>query len=164
MKRHSPAVLVALLIALVGFALTSGVRAQPPQELFGSWKLNLAKSKYSPGPAPKSMTVTYSPAGLGRFGMKIVVEVVPAEGAPQRWEMTPMYDGKDYRVTGNPDADTISIKRISDTKGESTFKKGGKVMAVNVRTLSADAKTLTIESKGTTADGKPRHDIAVYEK
>jgi hypothetical protein len=37
-------------------------------------------------------------------------------------------------------------------------------MAVNTRTLSADGKTLTIESKGTTVDGKPRHDTAVYEK
>jgi hypothetical protein len=164
MKRHSPAALVAVLIVLVGFALDGAVRAQAPQELFGTWKLNPAKSKYSPGPAPKSMTITYSPAGFGRFGMKIVVDVVPAEGAPQHWEMTPMYDGKDHRVTGNPEADTISIKRISDTKGESTFKKGGKVMAVIVRTLSADARTLMIESKGTTADGKPRHDIAVYEK
>jgi hypothetical protein len=161
MMRRSSAVPVAVLIALVCVALSVVVRAQAPNALFGTWKLNPAKSKYSPGPAPKSMTVTYSAAG---FGMKIVVDVVPAEGKPQRWEMTPMYDGKDHPVTGNPDADTISIKRISDTKGESTFKKGGKVTAVNVRTLSPDATTLTIESKGTTSDGKPRHDIAVYER
>lgn len=161
MKRPSPAAWVAVLIALVGFGLNVAVGAQAPRALFGTWKLNPAKSKYSPGPAPKSMTITYSPVG---FGMKIVVEVVPAEGSPQHWEMTPMFDEKDHPVTGNPDADTISIKRISDTKGESTFKKSGKVMAVNVRTLSADGKTLTIESKGTTADGKPRLDIAVYEK
>jgi hypothetical protein len=161
MKRYLPAVSVAVLIALVGVVVNVAVQAQAPRELFGSWKLNLAKSKYSPGPAPKSMTITYRAAG---FGMKIVVDVVPAEGAPQHWEMTPAYDGRDHPVTGNPDADAISIKRISDTAGESRFKKGGKVMALNVRTLSADGKTLTIESTGTTADGKPRHDIAVYEK
>jgi|SRR5215510_12403434 len=161
MKRRSPAVAVTALIALVGFSLTVAVRAQAPKELFGTWKLNPAKSTYSPGPPPKNMTIVYSPAG---FGMRIVVDVVPAQGAPQHWEMKPMYDGADHPVTGNPDADTISIKRISDTKGESTFKKNGKVMAVNVRTLAADGRTLTIESKGTTADGKPRHDIAVYEK
>jgi hypothetical protein len=161
MKRRSPAVLVAVLIAFVGFGLNVGARAQAPKELFGTWKLNPAKSKYSPGPAPKSMTVVYSPAG---FGMKIVVDLVPAEGPTQHWEMTPIYDGGDHRVTGNPDADTISIRRISDSKGESTFKKGGKVMAVNVRTIAADGRTMTIETKGTTADGKPRHDIAVLEK
>jgi len=161
MKRRSPAVLVAVLTALVGSGLTVAVRAQPPKQLFGTWNLNPAKSTYSPGPAPKSMTITYSPAG---FGMKIVVDVVPAQGSPQHWEMTPMYDGNDHAVTGNPDADKISIKRISDTKGESTFKKGGKVVAVNVRTLSPDGRTITIETKGTTADGKPRHDVAVFEK
>ena len=161
MKRRSPPVPVIVLIALVGFALHVAVRAQAPQQLFGTWKLNPAKSTYTPGPPPKSMTVVYSPAG---FGMKIVVDVVPAEGAPQHWVMTPMYDGADHPVTGYPDADTISIRRISDTKGESTFKKAGKVMAINVRTLSADGKTLTIETKGTTADGKPRHDVAVYDK
>jgi hypothetical protein len=161
MKRRLSAVFAAVLIALVGVTLNSALRAQVPGQLFGTWNLSPAKSKYSPGPPPKSMTITYSAAG---FGMKIVVDMVPAEGPAQHWEMTPTYDGLDHKVTGNPDADTISIKRISDTKGESTFKKSGKVILVNVRTLSSDGKTLTIESKGTTGDGKPRHDTAVYEK
>ena len=161
MKRRSSAVFAAVLIALVGVTVNSALRAQVPGQLFGTWNLSPAKSKYSPGPPPKSMTITYSAAG---FGMKIVVDMVPAEGPAQHWEMTPTYDGLDHKVTGNPDADTISIKRISDTKGESTFKKSGKVILVNVRTLSSDGKTLTIESKGTTGDGKPRHDTAVYEK
>jgi hypothetical protein len=161
MKRRSRALRISVLTALVGFTLDVAVHAQPPKALFGTWKLNPAKSKFSPGPAPKSMTITYGAAG---FGMKIVVDVVPAEGAAQHWEMTPMFDGRDHAVTGNPDADAISIRRISDMQGESTFRKKGKVTAVNVRTLAADGKTLTIESKGTTADGKPRHDIAVYEK
>jgi len=161
MKRRSSALPIIVLIALVGVTLTSALRAQAPSQLFGTWRLNLAKSQFSPGPPPKSMTVTYSAAG---FGMKIVVDVVPASGPAQHWEMTPTYDGLDHKVTGNPEADTISIKRISDTKGESTFKKDRKVMTVNVRTLSPDAKTLTIETKGTTGDGKPRHDSAVFEK
>jgi hypothetical protein len=161
MSRRSSAVRLVVLIALVGVTLGLPVRAQSPTQLFGTWKLNVAKSKYNPGPAPKSMTVTYSPAG---FGMKIVVDVVPGQGAAQHWEMSPQYNGQDHKVTGNPEADTISIKRISDTKGESTFKKSGKVTLVNVRTLAADGRTMTIESKGTTPDGKPRHDIAVFEK
>lgn len=156
MKRRSFALLVSL-----GLAFTVVARAQAPQALFGTWRLNPAKSTFSPGPAPKSMTVTYSAAG---FGMRIVVDVVPGTGQPQHWEMTPMYDGKDHKVTGNPDAETISIRRISDTKGESTFKKAGKPLLVNVRTLSPDGKSMTIESTGTTPDGKPRHDVAVFEK
>jgi hypothetical protein len=123
--------------------------------------MNPAKSKFSPGPAPKSMTITYTLAG---DMMKIVVDTVPATGTAQHWEMTAGYDGKDYPLTGYPDADAVSLKRIDDNAGESTFKKAGKVVTVNTRRLSADGKTLTIESKGTTADSKPRHDVQVFER
>ena len=152
----------AMLVLLVGIlALTSSMSAQAPKALLGTWKLNVAKSKFSPGPAPKSMTITYAAAG---DGLKISVDVVPATGASQHWEMSGNYDGKDNPVTGNPDADMISMKKIDDQHGESTFKKGGKVMVTNARVISADGKTLTITSKGTTADGKPRHDVQVFER
>lgn len=154
--------IVGTLVGTLGtIVLAGGLFAQAPQGLVGTWTLDLTRSKFSPGPTPKSQTITYTPAG---DMMKIVVDVTPATGAPGHWEMTAGYDGKDYPVTGNPDADTISLKRVDDRRGESTFKKGGKVMAVNVRTLAADGKTLTIESKGTTGDGKPRHDVQVFER
>ena len=74
MKRRSSALPIVVLIALVGVTLTSALRAQAPSQLFGTWRLSPTKSKYSPGPPPKSMTIVYSAAG---FGMKIVVDVVP---------------------------------------------------------------------------------------
>lgn len=150
---------VAGILVVVAFASTG--LAQVPKGMIGTWKLNAAKSKYNPGPVPKSMTIVYAPAG---DSLKISVELVPVTGATQSWETTAAYDGKDYPVIGNPVADMISMKRIDDRNGESTFKMNGKVMAVNARVLSADGKTLTITTKGTTVDGKPRHDVAVYEK
>lgn len=162
MRVRTRAVSCVLAGTLVAVAFASSAFAQMPKGLVGTWKLNAAKSTYSPGPAPKSMTIIYTP-GAGDT-LTISVEVVPATGAPQKWEMTASYDGKDHPVTGNPDADSISMKRVNETSGESTFKKGGKVMAVNTRVISADGKTLTITSKGTTADGKPRSDVAVYDK
>lgn len=151
---------VALLAGLIAFA--AAPQAQASKGLAGTWKLNVATSTFSPGPAPKSMTITYSPVGAD--GMKIVVDLTPGEGAAQHWEMTAHYDGKDYPVTGNPAADMISMKKVDAVTGESTFKKDGKVMATNVRKISADGKTLTVTSTGTTADGKPRKDVQVLEK
>ena len=151
---------LAVLAGLFAFAATP--QAQAPKGLIGTWKLNVAKSKFSPGPAPKSMTLVYSAAGTD--GVKIVADVTPGEGAPQQWAMTAKYDGKDYPVTGNPAADMISMKKVDDLNTESTFKKDGKVTATNVRKLSADGKTLTITSTGTTADGKPRKDVQVFER
>jgi hypothetical protein len=161
MRVRTRAVSCVLAGALVAVAFASTAFAQLPKGMAGTWKLNAAKSTFSPGPAPKSMTIVYTPAD---DMLTIAVDVEPATGAPQKWAMTAAYDGKDHPVTGNPDADTISMKRINETTGESTFKKGGKVMAVNTRVLSADGKTLTITTKGTTSDGKPRHDVAVYDK
>jgi hypothetical protein len=160
MKTRMPHVLGLVFVAAIFAAVVS---AQAPKGLAGTWKLDVAKSKFSPGPAPKSMTITYTP-GPGDT-MKIVVDVTPGDGtAAQHWEMSGGYDGKDNPVTGNPNADTISMKRVDDMHGESTFKKAGKVSATNMRTLSADGKTLTIVSKGTTADGKPRMDTQVFTK
>lgn len=161
MKARTRAVSCALAGILVSIAFASTALAQAPKGMAGTWKLNVAKSTYNPGPAPTSMTIVYTPAG---DSMTIAVEVVPATGAAQKWQMTGAYDGKEHSVIGNPEVDTISLKSIDDTTGESTFKKGGKVTAVNTRVLSADGQTLTITTKGTTADGKPRSDVAVYEK
>jgi hypothetical protein len=150
-------------LALTLTAVVGTTQAQAPKGLEGTWTLNTAKSTFSPGPAPKTMSVTYS--AVGADGMKIVVDVTPGDGtAAQHWEMTPHYDGKDHPVKGNPAADTISVKKIDDRTGESTFKKDGKVSSTNRRVLSADGKTLTITSSGTTADGKPRKDVQVFEK
>ena len=130
--------------------------------LVGTWKVNIGKSSFSPGPPPKSMSVTYSTVGAD--GLKVVVDVAPADGAAQHWEMMPRYDGKEHPIKGNPNADTVSIKRIDDLTTESTFKKAAKVTATNTRVLSKDGKTLTVTSVGTTIDGKPRKDVQVLEK
>jgi hypothetical protein len=160
MRSHSLHRLVGV-VGTVVFFMTLAVGAQMPKGLEGTWKLNPSKSTFHPGPAPKSQTVTYSPTA---DGVKIVVDVVPAVGPAQHWEMTAKYDGKDYPVKGHPNADTISLDAMKGEKSQSTFKKGGKVTAVNVRTLSADGKTLTIESKGTDEKGQATHNVQVFER
>jgi hypothetical protein len=145
MQIRVRAVHLALATGTIIIALVVGAQAQAPTGLAGTWTLDVAKSKFSPGPAPKSMTITY--AAEGADGLKITVDIAPAEGAAQHWEMTAHSDGKDYPMTGNPTADSISMRKIDDHTGETTFKK-----------------TLTITSKGTTAEGKPRHDVEVFTK
>jgi hypothetical protein len=161
MQARTPKVVLALLAGFIAISVGSAAQAQAPKALEGTWTLNVAKSKFSPGPPPKSMKVVYTAAGES---IKISVDVSWGAGETQHWEMSGKYDGKDYPITGNPAADTASFKRVDDQTGESTFKKDGKVTATNVRVLSKDGKTLTITSKGTTPDGKPRSDVQVFEK
>src|SRR5688572_20176134 len=101
LKRACRAAAVAGVVALVGTVL-----AQSPDAHIGTWKANLAKSTYNPGPAAKSATTTIDAAGAGT---KVIVDQSLADGTVRHWEFTANYDGKDVPVTGNnPDADTIA--------------------------------------------------------
>ncbi len=145
---------------VVASALVVTVSAQSGSEI-GTWKLNVAKSKYSPDPAPKSQSVTFAAAGQG---VKVTVEGVAADGSKTAQSYTANYDGKDAPLTGSATTDMVSLKRINATTVERTDKKGGKVVQTLTRVVSADGKTMTITTKGTNAQGKPVNNVAVYEK
>ena len=151
---------VAVLIALAAFAATT-TTAQGKEPWVGTWKLNLAKSKYSPGPAAKSLTVVITAPDAG---IKQVVDTVPATGPALHYEATGKFDGKDVPVKGNPNADMQSFKKISDRSYEVTAKKGGKTVTTSVVVISADGKTRTNTQTGTTADGKPMKNVLVYDR
>jgi hypothetical protein len=86
-----------------------GVQAQN-DPLIGTWKLNVAKSKYSPGPPPKSDTTKYEVAGQG---IDVTAEVVNVQGVRATIRYTANWDGKDYPITGSQNYDTVSMKRIN---------------------------------------------------
>lgn len=153
MRTHVRCVILAALsIVLVWAAADPAI---------GTWKLNVEKSKYSPGPAPKSATVTYEASGEGvtRTGQSVA-----ADGQTTSFSYTAQYDGKDYPVSGNPNADTIALKRIDPYTSEATLKKGGKVTTTARRVVSKDGKTLTLTLKGTNAQGQAVNNTSVYEK
>ena len=49
--------LLVCALAMLVTALTLLVATAAADQLSGTWKMNPEKSKYSPGPAPKSLTV-----------------------------------------------------------------------------------------------------------
>jgi hypothetical protein len=151
------------MILAVGM-LTAAVlaTAQTKDPFVGTWRLNVAKSKYSPGPAPKSQTAVYEAAGKG---YKISVKAEPASGAAQQWSYTTNLDGMDAPVTGNnPNADTISVKRIDAHTLEAVAKKGGKVTTTQRNVVAADGKTRTVTTTGTDAKGQKVNNVTVLEK
>jgi hypothetical protein len=145
-------------VLLLGLGGIAGAQSTDP--LVGTWKLNLAKSTFSPGPAPKAVTLRYEAAGQG---LKVTVDSEAATGQT-KWEYQAGFDGKDYPITGNPQADMISMKRLTSTSTEAAFKKGGKATTTSARAVSADGKTLTITTTGTNTEGKKVHDVQVFER
>ena len=153
-----------LTCAAAAVLCVTGLVAQS-NPMIGTWKLNLAKSKYTPGPAPQSQTATIVAAG---DGIKNVTKGVAADGSVIAYEYTAStLDGKEYPVTG-PGApsggDSIAVKRVDAYTMESTMKKAGKVVQTNRVVYSKDGKLRTITAKGTGKDGKPMNSVAVYER
>jgi len=67
-------------------------------------------------------------------------------------------------MTGDPDADSLSLKRIDAHHAEFTEKKAGKVVITGTRVISPDDKVLTITSKGTNAKGQSINNVLVFER
>jgi hypothetical protein len=149
----STVVLVAVLaFTIIAWGADSNV---------GTWKLNLDKSKYSPGPAPKSATLTIE-AQDG--GIKYTSHGENAQGAPIHVEFTAKYDGQDNPVTGSPDFNSIALKRIDTDTIEATIKKDGMVMGTSRTVISHDGQTRTLTSKGKNAAGQDVNNVVVYDK
>ena len=144
---------------LVAFAPTSVAQSADP--IPGTWKVNVAKSKYSPGPAPKSSTVVIT-ADAG--GYKQVTDTVPAAGAPTHAELTWKMDGMDYPVKGNPNADTSAYTKVDARSYTVTSKKGGKPTVTTRVVIAADGKSRTSTQTGTDGQGAKVNNTIVYEK
>jgi hypothetical protein len=129
----------------------------------GTWKLNVEKSTYTPGPAPKSLTRTLEAKG---DNVKYSFEGVSAEGTSVAYSFTVAYDGKESAITGSMPggADTISIKRIDANNFETTLKKAGNVIGTAKSEISQDGKVTTVTAQGTNADGQAMTSSAVYDK
>ena len=146
-------------LGLSAFLVGAAFAQTDPQ--VGVWKLNVAKSKFSPGPTPKSATTVIEAVGAGT---KVVVDQVMADGTKRHWEFTANYDGKDTPMTGNPDADTVARTRINARTVQTISKKAGKVLTTQTSEVSADGKTRTVTTKGVNASGQQVNNVAVYEK
>ena len=114
--------------------------------LDGTWDLDIAASKYDPGPARKSDTRIYKVDGNT---IHFTGTVVFADGKSFHAEYTGAYDGKDYPVAGNPRVGTIAQERVDAHTAKTTTKRDGKITATRVRVISKDGKTMTITSTGT---------------
>jgi hypothetical protein len=156
MKRALGFVAIVVLAAMASAQLFA--QANP---LFGTWKLNLAKSKYTGMPAPKEMTRTVEADG---DAVKYTNSGTAADGSPTSFNFSVKFDGKDYPITGKAPygADMIAIKKVNDYKYEAKLKKGSDVVSDTKIEVSKDGKVTTLTAHGV-ADPSKNY-VAVYDK
>jgi len=155
-------VLQFVAIALLVVAGSSPLYAQG-NPLVGTWKLNVAKSQFDLGPAPKSLIRKVVAQG---DGVKYTFDGVSADGKPISYGFSVNFDGKDNPIMGSipSGADTISAQRKDPNTFEASLKKGGNVIGTSKVTVSKDGKVTTVDSNGTNAAGVKAHDVQVYDK
>ena len=153
MKVRKTLLTLAVLFAAAAACLAADVN-------IGTWKLNEAKSKISPGTG-KNNTVVIAAAG---DNLKITVDGVGADGKPSHNEWTGKFDGKDYRITGDPASDMRAYKTVNDHTQDLTEKKGGKPTNTGRVVVSTDGKSRTVTASRTEADGKKISFTYFYDK
>jgi hypothetical protein len=152
----------ALVIAVAGaLALPAGAADSNPW--VGTWTLDVAKSTFSPGPAPKSNVIVTTDAGGGKFHSDVTV--VTADGKTLHTEATYAYDGTDYPVTGGTEGQTVALQKDPSTQTLTvTVKVNGNVTATITSVMASDGKSYTSTGTGTTPDGKPVKNVTVFNK
>ena len=154
-----------LKLATVAVCLALAVTVISAQDRpgLGKWKLNVEKSKYVPGPGPKTLTRTVEADG---DKVKFTYEGVAANGNAISYTFSVLYDGKDYPITGSGatgGADAISVKQLGPRSFTAMLKKAGTPVVNSTIEISADGKVTTMHISS--ADGKGHIDnTVVYEK
>ncbi len=143
------------LVAVIALPIALFSQGASTNPFAGTWKLNVEKSKFSPGPAPKSETVVISEGG------EMKVQGTRADGKDFSWSFTPSGDAA-VPIQGM-DGATVATKKVNDhidqyTWNQPDFKGTGRAV------LAKNGKTVTYTSNGKDAAGKPVHTLGIYER
>jgi hypothetical protein len=142
--------LLRLVVVILSLSLSVFASDSP---FSGTWKLNLAKSKFTP-PVPQSDIAVIN---ADDNSIKFSEDVTDDKGQSTKMSTDAKFDGNDYPWTGDPDADSISYKRVNDHTLIATTKKAGKIAEKATIVVSKDGNVTTVHftaySQGKTVKG-----------
>ena len=151
-KIASLMMLTTLFVAGMAFA------ADP---IVGTWKLDVAKSKFASGHELKTASRVYTEAN----GVYTLEQKLTGADGKETSSSSQYSDGKDVKQPDpNGVADTVHAKKISADTWNFELKKGGKVVGHVHRVVSADDKTLTVHNTGANVAGASGDETLVYDK
>ena len=163
MKRHY---IATLGVAAAIWFISTAALSQSTDPWIGTWKLNVAKSTFNPGPPPRSNTVKIEDVAGG--GQKQTFDGINAQGTPFHSERVTKFDGADVRLEAvTPQSTAVStnaFRRLSDRSFEVIVRADGKVTSTSRIVVSSDGKTLTQTTTGSNAQGKPVDNTAVWDR
>ena len=150
------------MLFLTVFALAASLWAADP--FVGTWKLNLAKSRFNPDPPPQGGVIRIEEQDNGYI--KWAADGVNSDGKTVHQECTAKYDGKDYplTMTGGPPDLTIAIVRIDDNTHRVVIKRAGKESQTGLESVSKDGQTMSATSTGINAQGQKFSRARIFDR
>ena len=150
-----------IVLTAIALVLPLAVHAQRQSDpVLGTWTLNVAKSKYDPGPAPKSSTSTswtFAPTPNG-----IQLDVT-ANGETHTSSVFKL-DGKPYPMRGGSAIDAHALRRASRLQIKSDLMRRGQIVGHATILVSKNLKTMTVENSYTTPTGQSAHNVMVFDR
>lgn len=164
MRRVPPRLLPLLFLAVCVSIEPSPILAQAAASaeddlLLGTWELDVARSRYSPGPPVKSETRLYTREDTGVQGR---VDRQYADGRHEVIEYLVAAD-REVPVSGTTAFDAVRLNRIDAHTTEGVLSHAGRVFAYSRRVISEDRETMTITVRRDEA-GDTVHNVAIYRK
>ncbi|MBS0421330.1 MAG: hypothetical protein JSR66_26720 [Proteobacteria bacterium] len=153
--------LIFVFGSIFGLALSVAHSTSPDDPVLGTWKLNVEKSKFVPGPGWQSQIRVYqsTPAGI-----LVTWTGLDAKGEKMQVSYTYKYDGRDYPMAGSGSYDTLNAVRVDALTVKSEEKRNAKTVGIAVRTVSRDRKVLTITDEGTNRKGQAFSQVLVFDR
>lgn len=147
---------------------TPPAAADTTKLLYGTWVLNLSKSKYDPPElTPKSNKAVFEEVP---GGVHVITDGVDAQGRATHADYTGTFDGPDIPTNGtvdgkpNPDVDSAAWKKIDDHNYEVINKRKGKIVSTNRFVIAGDGKSRTSTVTGKTEKGQAINHAFVMER
>ena len=157
MNRRNILTATALSLAVVTTsAFPSFAQSNP---LLGTWKVNLEKSKYASGTAPKEQTNTFVQDGSN---IKNMGKSVDSQGIARETVLLHIYDGQPHPSTGNPLFDSSTYTKLDDHNIFWSRSKNGKQVMIGHMVMAPDGKSYT--TTNITTAGKGGIDTTFVEK
>jgi hypothetical protein len=148
---------------LIALSVISTAMLAADNPFIGTWKLNVAKSKFSPGTAIKEETVTFEAVG---DQMKRTVVGIDADGEQLNQNSTIPWDGKAHKIEASPNPPImVAVKKVNDHTLDVTVKQpDGKLVDTVKAVVSQDGKSITVTESGEDPKGRKLDNTEVFEK
>src|SRR5262249_53889465 len=114
----------------------------------------------SPGPPPKSRTLTYRDEGQN---VRRIAEGIDSEGKPTKSEWLHIYDAQPHPTPGVAGYDTTAYTRLDALTVNQPHHRWETNRAGSVA-ISGDGKSLTVTTTGAGPTGQQFNNLAVYDK